>query len=170
MSLAYGIYRLICNDEQVGYRLVTELGTFDTCLESLEEYIVRLSITKDIEVFEKDGNYLSEYEIEHSISYKEVGKYTYALFILLNLIGKKQLPLNIDIGYTLLERTTRVSNYNKRFCFSMVQEFLDSQIGEMCNVLSIFGLRRTGKTVLILHVIQYLLNRGVSLIRNKAYR
>ncbi len=163
MRKKYRIYRLIYNSCAIGYRLITELGVFDTCLESLEEYIGKLSITGDIEVFEKDGNYLSEYEIEHSISYKEVGKYTYALFILLNLIGKKQLPLNIDIGDTLLIRATaRVSNYNKRFCFPMVQEFLDSQIGEMCNVLAIFGLRRTGKTVLIQQAIQYLLSKGVS--------
>lgn len=40
-------YRLIFINQVTGYRLVAELGVFDTCNESLKEYIDGVSLILD---------------------------------------------------------------------------------------------------------------------------
>lgn len=46
-----------------------------------------------------------------------------------------------------------ISNYRPRYCFNKLKQYLDNPTDKVCTV---YGLRRTGKTVLLLQSINYL--------------
>lgn len=54
MSLTYGVYKLICDGEQIGYRLVTELGVFDCGLAASSRITSKSDILGSIPVINKD--------------------------------------------------------------------------------------------------------------------
>lgn len=162
MSLAYGVYRLICDGEQVGYRLVTELGVFDCGVLPSSRGINESAILGSISVINKDGGYYSEEELTGNV-YSEVSRTNLQLGILLNSLGIVDLDADLIFGKSKLEKYVEpITDLNKRFCFNTVKEFLDSKIGETRNILALFGLRRTGKTVMMQQAIKYLLDKGVS--------
>ena len=162
MSLAYGVYKLICSGEQVGYRLVTELGVFDCGMTVSSRITSKSDILGSIPVINKDGRYCSEEELTGNV-YSEVSRTNLQLDILLNSLGIVELDADLIFGKSKLEKYVEpITDLNKRFCFDTIKEFLDSKIGETKNILALFGLRRTGKTVMMQQAIKYLLNKGVS--------
>lgn len=50
-------------------------------------------------------------------------------------------PIKIDIDY--------IKNMNKRHCFDEAKDFLDRNKGKSGRILALYGLRRTGKTILM---------------------
>lgn len=162
MSLAYGVYKLICDGEQVGYRLVTEVGIFD-CDKALSSRGINESdILGSISVINKDGRYYSDEELTGD-AYSEVSRTNLQLDILLNSLDLTDLDADLIFGESKLEKYIEPITYlNKRFCFNIIKKFLDSEIGTMRNILVLFGLQGTGKTVMIQQSIKYLLGSGVS--------
>lgn len=162
MSLAYGVYKLICDGEQVGYRLVTEVGIFD-CDKALSSRGINESdILGSISVINKDGRYYSDEELTGD-AYSEVSRTNLQLDILLNSLDLTDLDADLIFGESKLEKYIEPITYlNKRFCFNIIKKFLDSEIGIMRNILVLFGLQGTGKTVMIQQSIKYLLGSGVS--------
>lgn len=161
MSLAYGVYKLICSGEQVGYRLVTELGVFDCGMTVSSRITSKSDILGSIPVINKDGRYCSEEELTGNV-YSEVSRTNLQLDILLNSLGIVELDADLIFGKSKLEKYVEpITDLNKRFCFNMVKEFLDRKIGSTRNILALFGLRRTGKTVMIQQAVKHLLNKGV---------
>lgn len=162
MSLAYGVYRLICDGEQVGYRLVTELGVFDCGLAASSRITSKSDILGSIPVINKDGRYYSNEELSGNV-YSEISRTNLQLDILLNSLGIAELDVDLVFGKSkLFKYIEPVAHLNKRFCFDTIREFLDSKIGSTRNILALFGLRRTGKTVMIQQAVKHLLDKGVS--------
>ncbi len=162
MSLAYGVYKLICDGEQVGYRLVTELGVFDCGMTVSSRITSKSDIFGSIPVINKDGRYYSEEELTGNV-HSEVSRTNLQLDILLNSLGIVELDADLIFGESkLMKYIEPIVDLSKRFCFDTVKEFLDSKIGETKNILALFGLRRTGKTVMMQQAVKYLLDKGVS--------
>lgn len=162
MSLAYGVYRLICDGEQVGYRLVTELGVFDCGLAASSRITSKSDILGSIPVINKDGRYYSNEELSGN-AYSEISRTNLQLDILLNSLGIAELDVDLIFGKSkLFKYIEPVAYLNKRFCFDTIKEFLDSKIGSTRNILALFGLRRTGKTVMIQQAVKHLIGNGVS--------
>lgn len=162
MSLAYGVYRLICDGEQVGYRLVTELGVFDCGFAASSRITSKSDILGSIPVINKDGRYYSNEELSGN-AYSEISRTNLQLDILLNSLGIAELDVDLIFGKSkLFKYIEPVAYLNKRFCFDTIKEFLDSKIGSTRNILALFGLRRTGKTVMIQQAVKHLIGNGVS--------
>lgn len=158
MSLSYGVYKLICDGEQVGYRLVTELGVFDCGLAASSRITSKSDILGSIPVINKDGRYYSNEELSGN-AYSEISRTNLQLDILLNNLGIVELDVDLVFGKSkLFKYIEPVAHLNKRFCFDTIKEFLDSEIGSTRNILALFGLRRTGKTVMIQQAVKYLLD------------
>lgn len=162
MSLTYGVYKLICDGEQVGYRLVTELGVFDCGLAASSRITSKSDILGSIPVINKDGRYYSNEELSGN-AYSEISRTNLQLDILLNSLGIAELDVDLIFGKSkLFKYIEPVAYLNKRFCFDTIKEFLDSKIGSTRNILALFGLRRTGKTVMIQQAVKHLIGNGVS--------
>ena len=162
MSLTYGVYKLICDGEQVGYRLVTELGVFDCGLAASNRINSKSDILGSIHVINKDGRYYSNEELSGN-AYSEISRTNLQLDILLNSLGIAELDVDLIFGKSkLFKYIEPVAHLNKRFCFDTIKEFLDSEIGSTRNILALFGLRRTGKTVMIQQAVKHLIGNGVS--------
>lgn len=162
MSLTYGVYKLICDGEQVGYRLVTELGVFDCGLAASSRITSKSDILGSIPVINKDGRYYSNEELSGN-AYSEISRTNLQLDILLNSLGIAELDVDLIFGKSkLFKYIEPVAHLNKRFCFDTIKEFLDSKIGSTRNILALFGLRRTGKTVMIQQAVKHLIGNGVS--------
>lgn len=162
MSLTYGVYKLICDGEQVGYRLVTELGVFDCGLAASSRITSKSDILGSIPVINKDGRYYSNEELFGN-AYSEISRTNLQLDILLNSLGIAELDVDLIFGKSkLFKYIEPVAHLNKRFCFDTIKEFLDSKIGSTRNILALFGLRRTGKTVMIQQAVKHLIENGVS--------
>lgn len=162
MSLTYGVYKLICDGEQVGYRLVTELGVFDCGLAASSRITSKSDILGSILVINKDGRYYSNEELSGN-AYSEISRTNLQLDILLNSLGIAELDVDLIFGKSkLFKYIEPVAHLNKRFCFDTIKEFLDSKIGSTRNILALFGLRRTGKTVMIQQAVKHLIGNGVS--------
>lgn len=162
MSLTYGVYKLICNGEQVGYRLVTELGVFDCGLAASSRITSKSDILVSIPVINKDGRYYSNEELSGN-AYSEISRTNLQLDILLNNLGIVELDVDLVFGKSkLFKYIEPVAHLNKRFCFDTIKEFLDSEIGSTRNILALFGLRRTGKTVMIQQAVKHLIENRVS--------
>lgn len=162
MSLTYGVYKLICNGEQVGYRLVTELGVFDCGMTVSGRITSKSDILGSIPVINKDGRYCSNEELSGN-AYSEISRTNLQLDILLNSLGIAELDVDLIFGKSkLFKYIEPVAHLNKRFCFDTIKEFLDSKIGSTRNILALFGLRRTGKTVMIQQAVKHLIGNGVS--------
>lgn len=162
MSLTYGVYKLICNGEQVGYRLVTELGVFDCGLAASNRITSKSDILGSIPVINKDGRYYSNEELSGNV-YSEISRTNLQLDILLNSLGIAELDVDLIFGKSkLFKYIEPVAHLNKRFCFDTIKEFLDSKIGSTRNILALFGLRRTGKTVMIQQAVKHLIENRVS--------
>lgn len=162
MSLTYGVYKLICNGEQVGYRLVTELGVFDCGLAESSRITSKSDILGSIPVINKDGRYYSNEELSGN-AYSEISRTNLQLDILLNSLGIAELDVDLIFGKSkLFKYIEPVAHLNKRFCFDTIKEFLDSEIGYTRNILALFGLRRTGKTVMIQQAVKHLIGNRVS--------
>lgn len=162
MSLTYGVYKLICDGEKVGYRLVTELGVFDCGLAASSRITSKSDILGSIPVINKDGRYYSNEELSGN-AYSEISRTNLQLDILLNSLGIAELDVDLIFGKSkLFKYIEPVANLNKRFCFDTIKEFLDSKIGSTRNILALFGLRRTGKTVMIQQAVKHLIGNGVS--------
>lgn len=162
MSLTYGVYKLICDGEQVGYRLVTELGVFDCGLAASSRITSKSDILGSIPVINKDGRYYSNEELSGN-AYSEISRTNLQLDILLNSLGIAELDVDLIFGKSkLFKYIEPVAHLNKRFCFDTIKEFLDSKIGSTRNILALFGLRRTGKTVMIQQAVKHLTGNGVS--------
>lgn len=162
MSLTYGVYKLICNGEQVGYRLVTELGVFDCGMTVSGRITSKSDILGSIPVINKDGRYCSNEELSGN-AYSEISRTNLQLDILLNSLGIAELDVDLIFGKSkLFKYIEPVAHLNKRFCFDTIKEFLDSEIGSTRNILALFGLRRTGKTVMIQQAVKHLIENRVS--------
>lgn len=162
MSLTYGVYKMICDGEQDGYRLVTELGVFDCGLAASSRITSKSDILGSIPVINKDGRYYSNEELSGN-AYSEISRTNLQLDILLNSLGIAELDVDLIFGKSkLFKYIEPVAHLNKRFCFDTIKEFLDSKIGSTRNILALFGLRRTGKTVMIQQAVKHLIGNGVS--------
>lgn len=162
MSLTYGVYKLICDGEKVGYRLVTELGVFDCGLAASRRITSKSDILGSIPVINKDGRYYSNEELSGN-AYSEISRTNLQLDILLNSLGIAELDVDLIFGKSkLFKYIEPVAHLNKRFCFDTIKEFLDSKIGSTRNILALLGLRRTGKTVMIQQAVKHLIGNGVS--------
>lgn len=162
MSLTYGVYKLICDGEQVGFRLVTELGVFDCGMTVSGRITSKSDILGSIPVINKDGRYCSNEELSGN-AYSEISRTNLQLDILLNSLGIAELDVDLIFGKSkLFKYIEPVTHLNKRFCFDTIKEFLDSEIGSTRNILALFGLRRTGKTVMIQQAVKHLIGNGVS--------
>lgn len=158
-----GIYSLMCDDNQVGYRLVTQIGVFDASVNAVLNVVNAVSPNGDIKVQHIDGMYLSNKESNSGENFAEVTSNPVQIRVLLNQLGVLSLPLSIRVGTAALKRSiSSISDYAYRYCFKDIQKFLDTEAGKDCNVLALFGVRRTGKTVLMEQSIKYLLEKGVS--------
>lgn len=162
MSLTYGVYKLICDGEQVGFRLVTELGVFDCGMTVSGRITSKSDILGSIPVINKDGRYCSNEELSGN-AYSEISRTNLQLDILLNSLGIAELDVDLIFGKSkLFKYIEPVAHLNKRFCFDTIKEFLDSKIGSTRNILALFGLRRTGKTVMIQQAVKHLIENRVS--------
>lgn len=61
---------------------------------------------------------------------------------------------NVVVGSDLKKLTNKVTNYKKRYCFKVIEDYFSNDYRG--KVLLLFGLRRTGKTVLLFQTINYL--------------
>ena len=160
--MAYGLHRLVCNGDCVGIRLVTSIGVYDSTKQALNntnlsEDVVYMS---DIDVRLRN-KYVSQEELSSGVEYPEVTSVPMLKVLLCSLGLYRYTGMTLYLGQEKLNGVVEsVSSYKYRSCFEDLQFHINS--GTRHNITTIFGLRRTGKTVLMKQAIKDLLERGVS--------
>lgn len=153
------IYEVLNPDfDTVTYRFKTDLGTFDIPLGILERELEHLPEPDDkIQSVNGEGVIsLSAKYNARTILYKHLK------------LGRKEqecsrITFDLIMGDSLLGLIERGNTTNHRNCFDKVKVFLDNTDIAKQNILSLYGVRRTGKTFLMYQAVQYLHDKGVSL-------
>lgn len=153
------IYEVLNPDfDTVTYRFKTDLGTFDIPLGILEKELEHPPELDDkIQSVNREGVIsLSAKYNARTILYKHLG---------LERKGKEYSRITFDLimGDSLLDLIERGNTVNRRNCFDEVKTFLDNTDITKQNILSLYGVKRTGKTFLMYQAVQYLRDKGVSL-------
>lgn len=154
------IYKILLNNEVVGYRFDTKLGKFDCYKDSLQENI------------EVDGGILAQSD-ENNIFTKEdycnnipdISKSPLLKDVLLKVEGYSfGEQYNLYMFDKLEDLIKDYTNLNSRFFVDQLIDYLYKGI----KVAELFGVRRTGKTVAMYQTIQGLLQKGVD-VKEIAY-
>lgn len=153
------IYELLDSDfNTVSYRFKTDIGTFDIPLGVLEKELEYLPEPDDkIQSVNREGVIsLSAKYNARTILYKHLG------------LERKEkefsrITLDLIMGDSLLDLIERGNTINRRNCFDEVKAFLDNTDITKQNILSLYGVKHTGKTFLMYQAVQYLRDKGVSL-------
>lgn len=155
--------RLIFDNALMGYRLYTDfkIGTVDVNISSYNEYKMQLDVIGDIYLKQNMSNLVSDDEESSGSLIKDISN-EYDICDALGLITRKTYAREVIgvacTGETLKDELDSIKDYNKRYCFSdLMQSFNTSR-----NITIVYGVRRTGKTVLLLQAIAELLKQGVS--------
>lgn len=155
--------RLIFDNNLMGYRLYTDfkIGTVDVNISSYNEYKMQFDIIGDIYLKKDMSNLVSDDEESSGNLVKDISN-EYDICDALGLITRKTYARDVIgivcTGETLKDELDKIKDYNKRYCFSDLMQSFDSSR----NITIVYGVRRTGKTVLILQAIVELLKKGVS--------
>lgn len=153
------IYELLDSDfNTVSYRFETDIGTFDIPLGILEKELEYLPEPDDkIQSVNREGVIsLSAKYNARTILYKHLG------------LGRKEkefsrITFDLFMGDSLLDLIERGNTVNRRNCFDEVKAFLDNTDITKQNILSLYGVKHTGKTFLMYQAVQYLRDKGISL-------
>lgn len=155
--------RLVFDNNLMGYRLYTDfkIGTVDVNISSYNEYKMQFDIIGDIYLKKNMSNLVSDDEESSGSLVKDISN-EYDICDALGLITRKTYAREVIgvvcTGETLKDELDLIKGYNKRYCFSeLMQSFSTSR-----NITIVYGVRRTGKTVLLLQAIYELLKQGVS--------
>lgn len=153
------IYELLDSDfNTVAYRFKTDIGTFDIPIKVLENELEYLP--------ESDGKMQSA-DKRGIVSLSAKHNARTILYEHLGLEKKEQessrITFDLALGDSLLGLIKRGNTANRRNCFDKVTMFLDNTDTTKQNILSLYGVRRTGKTFLMYQAIRYLQDKGVSL-------
>lgn len=153
------IYELLDSDfNTVAYRFKTDIGTFDIPIKVLENELEYLP--------ESDGKMQSA-DKRGIVSLSAKHNARTILYEHLGLEKKEQessrITFDLVLGDSLLDLIECGNTANRRDCFDKVKVFLDNTDIAKQNILSLYGVRRTGKTFLMYQAVQYLRDKGVSL-------
>lgn len=153
------IYELLDSDfNTVAYRFKTDIGTFDIPLEVLE---------KELEYLPESDGKMQSADKRGIVSLSAKHNARTILYEHLGLEKKEQessrITFDLVLGDSLLDLIECGNTANRRDCFDKVKAFLDNTDIAKQNILSLYGVRRTGKTFLMYQAVQYLCDKGVSL-------
>lgn len=155
--------RLIFDNALMGYRLYTDfkIGIVDVNISSYNEYKMQFDVIGDIYLKKNMSNLVSDDEESFGSLVKDISN-EYDICDALGLITRKTYAREVIgvvcTGEKLKDELDLIKDYNKRYCFSeLMQSFSTSR-----NITIVYGVRRTGKTVLLLQAIAELLKQGVS--------
>ena len=153
------IYELLDSDfNTVAYRFKTDIGTFDIPIEVLE---------KELEYLPESDGKMQSTDKQGIVSLSAKHNARTILYEHLGLEKKEQesshITFGLIMGNSLLKLIERGNTANHRNCFDKVKAFLDNTDIAKQNILSLYGVRRTGKTFLMYQAVQYLRDKGVSL-------
>lgn len=159
------IYSLVDESKRkIGYRLKTDIGVFDMPIQ-LEPVGGFNNIAGQIEV-RKDsfGDYASaeEYGLSKDKKIPNLGANEYLKNLVTQHIGGSgaKLGFRVFLGDRLVKETSRYSGLGTRDCFEDLSTWL-RDADATPNTMILFGMRRTGKTVLLYQSMQMLLDEGV---------
>ena len=159
------IYSLVDESKRkIGYRLKTDIGAFDMPIQ-LEPVGGFNNIAGQIEV-RKDsfGDYASaeEYGLSKDKKIPNLGASEYLKNLVTQHIGGSgvKLGFRVFLGDRLVKETSRYSGLGTRDCFEDLSTWL-RDADATPNTMILFGMRRTGKTVLLYQSMQMLLDEGV---------
>ena len=153
------IYELLDSDfNTVAYRFKTDIGTFDIPIEVLE---------KELEYFPESDGKMQSTDKQGIVSLSAKHNARTILYKHLKL-GRKELEYSritfgLIMGNSLLKLIERGNTANHRNCFDKVKAFLDNTDITKQNILSLYGVKHTGKTFLMYQAVQYLRDKGISL-------
>lgn len=153
------IYELLdSNFNTVSYRFKTDIGTFDIPLEVLK---------KELEYLPESDGKMQSTDKQGVVSLSAKHNARTILYEHLGLEKKEhersRITFDLALGDSLLDLIERGNTVNRRNCFDEVKAFLDNTDITKQNILSLYGVRRTGKTFLMYQAVQYLCDKGVSL-------
>lgn len=151
---------LLNGDDLIGYRLHTNSNdNYDVHKSTFEDICDGLNLSLDVleckKMYEVSSGIFNS-DNDDSIELKD----EYLIKLLLNDIGKINLGMVSKTGNSLSTFIDKVSSYKERYCMSDIVSFLES---DKCNILTLYGVRRTGKTILLYQIIKKLKEAGVSL-------
>jgi len=150
------IYSLMYCGDTLGYRVETHKGVFDVGIDLLDGFDV--VSYKTLELIKcSDGSFKTLDEIDTNYTVHEVNS-SGAELNAVKFIIETQYYVNIKTCISLTSTVSLYSDLNKRFCLEDTKKFIGNKLD---NILIFFGTRRTGKTVLMFHTIDYLLSIGV---------
>lgn len=142
---------LLNGDDLIGYRLHTNSNdNYDVHKSTFEDICDGLNLSLDVLGYKK------MYEVSSGIFNSDNDgsielKDEYLIKLLLNDIGKINLGMVSKTGNSLSTFIDKVSSYKERYCMSDIVSFLES---DKCNILTLYGVRRTGKTILLYQIIK----------------
>lgn len=154
--------RLIFNEKVVGYRLYTNftIGTVDISHDVYGKHGLDFDIVGDLYLSSDGHELMSKDEIDSGVLIKDISDSIYIPDIL-------ALMTNSDIAEEAVGTVFTDDNLNgivspirtlkRRYCFNDLMNSLDSKV----NITIVYGVRRTGKTVLLLQAIAELLDKGI---------
>ena len=139
---------LVYGSRVVGYRLSNNKDTYDIAKDLFEDVCREESLSIGVvESITLDND--NTIEIKNRLLFK----------LILNDLGVLRLGLVSKTGSGLDSLISRVDNYKERYCMDSINDFLADL---NCNVLALFGVRRTGKTILMYQTIRNLVRSGVA--------
>ena len=160
------ISKLVYNETVLGYRIKGFYGEFDFSIESRGLYNRNLVTTgKDIELIVSDNAFVTKEEISgKNLKVKDISDVLFEYELFLKIEGVR-LTKDIDTGYDI--KTGVFIESMLDYCNSMkprwyIDELFDCFVSGEKQVTEIVGVRRTGKTISMWHLISKLRESGVS--------
>jgi predicted AAA+ superfamily ATPase len=153
------VYELVYNSTPIGFRLsINFFGTYDF-LHAVFKHIcasygIKIVVISRLSVSYSNGKYYTENDTAIEVLD------SWLIKLLLNDLGKINLNLVSATGKSLTKFISKVSSFQERYCMQDIIKFLQSG---NCNILTLYGVRRTGKTVLLYQTIKKLQQSGVDL-------
>lgn len=154
-------YNLIYENSVVGYRIDTNtgLGVVDIDIATADKYGIEPDVFSSIDLYKHRGILKSKDEADNFLVRDISNKsgICIALAILTNISISSRYFSTVFIGDDLFSLVDSVSEFNTRFCLDSLLTGLNSTK----SVTILYGVRRTGKTVLLLQSIKKLLDTGI---------
>lgn len=154
-------YNLIYENSVVGYRIDTNtgLGVVDIDIATADKYRIEPDIFSSIDLHKHRGILKSKEETDNFLVRDISNKsgICIALAILTNISISSRYFSTVVTGDDLFSLVDSVSEFNTRFCLDSLITGLNSTK----SVTILYGVRRTGKTVLLLQSIKKLLDTGI---------